>query len=93
MSFVGFSESVRYSLIAAKEVGGIRLVCCRNPWGNEKEWFGPWCDASKEWEENPDVAEALNVNFKGDGLWWMEWEDLVMPCVLKKGLKQSVETS
>ena len=64
-----------YSLIAAKEVAGIRLVCCRNPWGNEKEWFGPWCDASKEWEENPDVAEALNVNFKGDGLWWMEWED------------------
>ena len=50
----------RYSLIHAVEVEGWRMVCCRNPWGWGC-WNGPWSPGSREWEQHPSVAEALNA--------------------------------
>eukprot|EP00930_Biecheleria_cincta_P068982 TRINITY_DN56799_c0_g1_i1.p1 TRINITY_DN56799_c0_g1~~TRINITY_DN56799_c0_g1_i1.p1 ORF type:complete len:699 (-),score=119.91 TRINITY_DN56799_c0_g1_i1:356-2452(-) len=71
----GLIERHAYSVIHAVEVCGFKLVCCRNPWGNSKEWNGPWSDQSDEWTANKEVAQALNVDEKSDGIFWMEWED------------------
>lgn len=66
-----------YSLLSVKEVGGLRMVCLRNPWGRGggKEWLGGWKDGAQEWKANPQVADALEVDFKADGIFWLEWED------------------
>ena len=39
-----------YSLLSVKEVGGLRMVCLRNPWGRGggKEWLGGWKDGAQE---------------------------------------------
>ncbi|CAK9056436.1 unnamed protein product [Durusdinium trenchii] len=66
-----------YSLLSVREVGGLRMVCLRNPWGKGegKEWLGGWKDGAQEWKAHPEVAEALEVDFKADGIFWLEWED------------------
>ena len=66
-----------YSVLKAVEVGGIRLVSLRNPWGNEAEWNGPWSDRSAEWRNNPDISKALNVDYQTDGTFWMDFEDFM----------------
>lgn len=47
------------------------LVRCRNPWGGNYEWRGPWSDRSKEWD---DVSAAekkqLDLTFRDDGEFW-----------------------
>eukprot|EP00438_Fugacium_kawagutii_P017294 Skav213691 [mRNA] locus=scaffold491:581753:585257:- [translate_table: standard] len=70
----GLVEGHAYSIIHAVECKGFKLVCCRNPWGNKKEWNGPWCDQSEEWTAHPDLADELQVDEKPDGLFWMDWE-------------------
>ena len=37
-----------YSIIAAKEYKGIKLLNIRNPWG-KFEWDGEWSDKSSKW--------------------------------------------
>lgn len=34
----GLLERHAYALIAATEVAGFRMVCARNPWGDDQEW-------------------------------------------------------
>ena len=34
----GMVHGHAYSVLHAVEIEGLRLVCCRNPWGNEIEW-------------------------------------------------------
>ncbi|CAJ1347827.1 unnamed protein product [Effrenium voratum] len=63
-----------YSLIHAVEVEGWRMVCCRNPWGWGC-WNGPWSPGSREWEQHPSVAEALNARTKTSGMFWMTFHD------------------
>ncbi|CAK9008946.1 unnamed protein product [Durusdinium trenchii] len=70
----GLVEAHAYSVIHAAELNGVQLICCRNPWGNKMEWNGPWCDQSDEWSAHPEIAEALGVDEKADGLFWMDWE-------------------
>lgn len=55
--------------------GSLRLVLLRNPWGNEKEWKGRWCDNHQLWAQHPEVQNLLRPSFKNDGLFWMQWED------------------
>ena len=47
----GLVERHAYALISAKSCKGgtLHLVCCRNPWGNSKEWNGDWSDDSALW--------------------------------------------
>ena len=64
------------TFLHAKEVNGFRMVCVRNPHAASGfEWQGPWNDQGPEWKAHPEVAEALQVDLKRDGAFWMDWED------------------
>ena len=63
-----------YTIAREVHVGGFKVVCLRHPWGRG-EWKGPWCDGGEEWDAHPEVAEALQVEEKDNGIFWMEWED------------------
>ncbi len=71
----GMVHGHAYSILHAVEVEGVRLVSCRNPWGSDSEWNGPWSDRSAEWRHNPGIAKALKVDFQTEGIFWMDWED------------------
>ena len=62
-----------YSLLAAYEADGERLVKLRNPHG-KGEWKGKWCDGNKAWSDKPAVADACGVipsEKKNDGIFFM----------------------
>jgi len=72
----GLLQAHAYTLLHAKEVNGFRMVCVRNPHvASGFEWQGPWNDQGPEWKAHPEVAEALQVDLKRDGAFWMDWED------------------
>mmetsp|Transcript_27993 Transcript_27993/g.36165 ORF Transcript_27993/g.36165 Transcript_27993/m.36165 type:complete len:481 (-) Transcript_27993:413-1855(-) len=77
----GLVERHAYSLLSANEVGGFRLVELRNPWGNDKEWNGDWCDSSPLWAEHEEVAAECGVvqsdEVVGDGKFWMSYDDFI----------------
>ena len=49
----------------------VRLIRCRNPWGNEVEWNGKWSDKSSEWSR-VDERQKKELEFKieNDGEFW-----------------------
>ncbi|KAK2614654.1 hypothetical protein N8I77_001460 [Diaporthe amygdali] len=59
----------------------VRLVKIRNPWGKrdvrgrEGEWNGRWSDGSEEW--TPYWMAKLDHRFKNDGIFWMEYSDML----------------
>ena len=63
----GIVSGHAYSILKVAEIDGLRMVCCRNPWGSEVEWNGPWSDRSEEWKAKPKMAEALKVDFQTEG--------------------------
>ena len=66
----------RYSVIAAQEVGGNKLVKLRNPWG-QGEWKGRWSDGSPEWTD--EIKAALgSAESAADGQFWMDFNDFLM---------------
>ena len=38
-----------------------RMVCLRNPWGNEHEWNGPFSDAWEGWSRHRELLRTLDV--------------------------------
>ena len=72
----GLVEGHAYSLIQVKEVGGLKLIQLRNPWGSQ-EWNGKWSDESAEWSAHPEVAQALDHSADPDGLFWMSYTDFL----------------
>ena len=60
MGFAGISGE---KAVSSRQ--GLKMVCCRNPWGSEDEWNGPWSDRSQEWKANLEVMEALKVDGMG----------------------------
>ena len=71
-------HAVLMTVISATEVAGFRMVCCRNPWGNDQEWNGDFSDASKKWDEHPELKQQLQFEPKDDGKFWMG--KLRLPC-------------
>eukprot|EP00753_Platysulcus_tardus_P008548 PLAT16095.1.p1 GENE.PLAT16095.1~~PLAT16095.1.p1 ORF type:complete len:894 (-),score=525.29 PLAT16095.1:252-2933(-) len=72
-----------YSILFFKEIGGLKFIKVRNPWGRG-EWLGDWSDRSRNWEEHPDVEQEMkddpDAQFdrdSRDGTFWMLWEDFV----------------
>ena len=64
-----------YSIIAAKEANGHKLLMMRNPWG-DYEWDGDWSDNSPLWTQ--DIIDIIKPTFDGDdGTFWMCYKDFV----------------
>jgi calpain, invertebrate len=56
----------------------VRLVRCRNPWGNEVEWNGAWSDNDRVWNDlPPQDRQNLGQYSKADGEFWMTYEDWI----------------
>merc|ERR1712224_967221 len=56
----------------------VRLIQVRNPWGSDEMFGGSWSDNDTEtWSAHKDVAYALGFLPRGDGTWWMTFEDFV----------------
>ncbi|KAK6021798.1 hypothetical protein OSTOST_12523, partial [Ostertagia ostertagi] len=71
----GLVRGHAYSITALHTVSGPNgetpLVRVRNPWGNSKEWNGPWSDGSSEWNYVDSQKRAeLGVEFAKDGEFW-----------------------
>jgi len=71
-----------YSMLTCKEVNAdgqtFKMICLRNPWGNDKEWNGAFSDTWDGWGEYPGLASKLGVSGKAaDGKFWMCWEDFL----------------
>lgn len=92
LSFDGLVFPHAYTLLHAVDVNGFKMVCMRNPWGHN-EWKGPWCDGSEEWKQNPEVAEALHVVDKDNGVFWMDWEDFEFNYGTIDGLRFSMPST
>lgn len=48
-SLLGIANVHAYSVLAALEVDGVKLIQLRNPWGGGLEWKGNWSDDSTKW--------------------------------------------
>lgn len=56
----------------------VRLVRCRNPWGNDVEWNGSWSDKDPIWQSLPiQDRENLGQKTRADGEFWISYEDWV----------------
>lgn len=54
----------------------VQMVRLRNPWGNDREWSGPWGDKSKEWSRiSIEERKRIGLTFENDGEFWMAFED------------------
>jgi len=76
-SGMGVVQGHAYTILDVADCPGgtdFRLIQVRNPWGRG-EWTGPWSDGSPEWDQYPDVTDALNPEAKEDGAFWMPWDD------------------
>jgi len=56
----------------------VELVRVRNPWGNEREWTGPWSDKSDEWQLiSESEKKQLGLTYDDDGEFWMSFTDFM----------------
>jgi len=72
----GLVKGHAYSVTGVAVVNGNSLIRVRNPWGNEREWTGPWSDESSEWNDvSASQKEELGVTYDHDGEFWMHFDD------------------
>ncbi|KAF8561180.1 hypothetical protein P879_07844 [Paragonimus westermani] len=54
----------------------VELIRLRNPWGNDREWHGPWSDQSAEWNSiSNSERKRIGLVFDHDGEFWMSFTD------------------
>ena len=70
----GAQDRQAYGVIELHEVGGVRLLCVRNPWGTFR-WTGDWSHGSDLWDTRQDVLDAVNPVLESDGEFYMSLED------------------
>ena len=70
----GAQDRQAYAVIELHEVGGVRLLCVRNPWGTFR-WAGDWSHGSDLWDKRQDVLDAVNPVLESDGEFYMSLED------------------
>eukprot|EP00494_Astrolonche_serrata_P028710 UN28977 len=71
----GLVSGHAYTILHAKEGGGERLVCIRNPWG-KGEWKGDWSDKSPKWTWRMEKIFKPSKNSE-DGQFWMSFYDVL----------------
>ena len=79
----GILQGHLYSVVGVKEIGTIKFLKIRNPWG-KGEWSGEWSSGSSKWDEHQEVEQAMradpDIAFNrdaNDGEFWMILEDFV----------------
>jgi len=71
----GLQTKHSYTVLDAKEGGGVRLLQIRNPWGHG-EWRGAWSDTSELWTD--EMRQIFNpTSDSDDGTFWMAFEDVL----------------
>ncbi|KAL7673168.1 hypothetical protein ACOME3_008036 [Neoechinorhynchus agilis] len=54
----------------------VRLIRCKNPWGNEVEWNGAWSDLDPRWNSIDALTKKqMGVTSQADGEFWMTYYD------------------
>ncbi|KAM7534223.1 hypothetical protein Aperf_G00000106135 [Anoplocephala perfoliata] len=74
---LGLVKEHAYSITSVR-VGDsqLQMVRLRNPWGNDREWSGPWSDKSEEWSRiPPEERMQIGLTFDHDGEFWMCFDD------------------
>lgn len=66
-----------YTITGVHKDGKLKLIRCRNPWGNEEEWKGAWADGSKEWSTVSKALKDKLLKKEDDGEFWMSYEDFL----------------
>jgi len=65
-----------YSVLRIVEACGVKLICCRNPWGTG-EWKGKYSDDNKDGEWTAELTEATGWTNENNGQFWMSIQDFV----------------
>lgn len=78
-SKIGLATGHAYSVLDVKHfpLHGLCMLKIRNPWGDGTEWNGDWGDNSELWGKYPFIKLACKPQKKEDGIFWMEWKDVV----------------
>lgn len=63
-----------YTIISAFEIGNLRLLKIRNPWG-QFEWRGDYADNSPLW--NDELKRKVNYTNEDDGIFYMSFPDFL----------------
>jgi len=72
----GLISGHAYTITGVCNAEGYHLIRCRNPWGNEAEWNGPWSDESNEWNSlDEDTRAEMGLSKEHDGEFWMSIDD------------------
>jgi hypothetical protein len=66
-----------YGILSVREIQGLKLIRVRNPWG-KGEWRGAFSDDDDNWDNYKGLREAVGVELKDDGIFWMEFKDWYM---------------
>jgi len=73
----GIVQGHAYALLDMREIGDIKLIKLRNPWG-EGEWEGDWGDNSDKWTQKMRQLCDYTDSDENDGVFWMSFEDFAV---------------
>ncbi|QQP35239.1 Uncharacterized protein FKW44_023403, partial [Caligus rogercresseyi] len=52
----------------------VYLLRIRNPWADENEWKGDWCDGDTKWDQIPiETKKSIGLHKRHDGEFWMDF--------------------
>ena len=71
---VGLRPRHAYSVLDVQDIGRIRLLQLRNPWGHYS-WQGDWSDKSSLWTDA--LKARLLPNGGEEGIFWISYEDVL----------------
>ncbi|XP_046620363.1 calpain-B-like [Neodiprion virginianus] len=74
----GFYKSIwpqhGYSITGVVNYKGQQLLRMRNPWGDHREWSGPFGDKDAVWTVDADMRKALDFKPDADGEFFIPYE-------------------
>ena len=76
---IGLEENFCYGILAVRALNGHRLLqlnSCYTP----LQWEGEWCDGSPLWDQYPDVKDALELQVRREGSFWMPYVSFLRYC-------------
>lgn len=71
----GAQDRQAYAVIEVHEVGGVRLLGVRNPWGTFR-WKGDWSHASELWDQRQEVLDAVNPVLDSETEFYITLDDV-----------------